>query len=349
MRSLKLTVLLAAKLTGLFWLAGLFSRQSLRILCYHGFSFADEHEFRPKLFMKPEDFERRMEWLRRRGFHVIALEDGVAALKRGVLPRDVVVITMDDGFVGVRERAAPILRKFGYPATVYIATYYVEKQQPLFNMVVQYLFWLAGRTEIEIPQGRFDWIETCKLLRDMPSEERPAVIAQLGRAFGLDIGQFMDTRVFHLMTREEVADLDRSGINIQLHTHRHRWSLEEARANAKEIAENRAILGPLVSRPLVHLCYPAGQFTAAQYDSLAALGIKSAMTLEPGLNWADANPLALRRIIDGSNVTSLEFESEIIGFMDILRRIGQAVRSIRGERPVRTEQTVAREAGEITS
>ena len=343
-RYLKLAFLLFAKFSGMFWLARLFSRQSLRILCYHGFSLSDEHEFRPKLFMKPEDFERRMEWLRRHGFPVIALDQGVAALKRGGLPRDAVVITMDDGFVGVRIRALPVLRKFGYPATVYVTTYYVQRQQPLFNIVVQYLFWLTGRTEVEIPQGRFDWIETCKLLRDMPSEDRPAVIGQLGDAFGVDIGRFMHTRVFHLMTFEELAELDRSGVNIQLHTHRHRWSLGDERANAKEIAENKAVLEPLVSRPLVHLCYPAGQFTPAQYDSLAAMGIESAMTLEPGLNLPGAQVLALHRIIDGSNVTTLEFEAEISGYMDILRRIGRAVRTIWRDEPIAAAQPAAREA-----
>ena len=61
--SLKNSVYAIAKGCKLFTLSCQLTRHYLRILCFHGFSFADEHLFRPKLFQTPELFEQRMYWL----------------------------------------------------------------------------------------------------------------------------------------------------------------------------------------------------------------------------------------------------------------------------------------------
>jgi hypothetical protein len=54
---------------------------------------------------------------------------------------------------------------------------------------------------------------------------------------------------------------------------------------------------------------------------LAALGVKSATTIEPGLNYPDTPRFALRRLMDGHPVSDVEFEAEMTGFMEIVRAL----------------------------
>src|SRR5579862_8992356 len=105
-------ILRISKWLGLFRLASKFRRPGLRILCYHGFALADEAEFRPKLFIRPETFEARLRSIAKQSFPVLFLGDAVELLSQGQLPSRALVITIDDGFCSVRSSAAPLLQKY---------------------------------------------------------------------------------------------------------------------------------------------------------------------------------------------------------------------------------------------
>ena len=68
-------------------------------------------------------FESHMAFLVRGRYHVISLGDMVEALRVGrPLPRRSVVLTFDDGYLGTFTEAAPVLRRFRFCATVFVAT-----------------------------------------------------------------------------------------------------------------------------------------------------------------------------------------------------------------------------------
>lgn len=73
----------------------------------------------------PELFEKQMGLLKEFGYKVIRLEDLVDSLRKGIqISRKAVVITFDDGYENIYTHAYPILKRYGYPATVFI---WVEK------------------------------------------------------------------------------------------------------------------------------------------------------------------------------------------------------------------------------
>ncbi len=96
--------------------------QVVPILCYHRFG----SDLKNKLVISAADFDRQMAYLRDNGYSVVRLSRLEGFLEGRVgLPTKSVVITVDDGFKSVMETAFPILRKYGFPATLFVYTDYV--------------------------------------------------------------------------------------------------------------------------------------------------------------------------------------------------------------------------------
>jgi peptidoglycan/xylan/chitin deacetylase (PgdA/CDA1 family) len=96
--------------------------QTIPILTYHRFA---ENCSSP-LCMPTKTFELQMRYLKENGYHVITAEELVAFLEyRQGLPQKSVLITMDDGYRSVYNIAYPILKKYGFKATLFIYTSFV--------------------------------------------------------------------------------------------------------------------------------------------------------------------------------------------------------------------------------
>ena len=336
-RRLKDIGLHIARRLGLFALARHITRGGLRILCYHGFELEDETGFRPKLFMRPGDFEGRMALLAAAGYPVLPLQEALDRLARGTLPQSAVVITIDDGFHSVRAAAAPILKRFGFPATVYVTTYYVDKHAPIFRLAVGYIVAFSPRMRIEcgprpwLPGGelRLDNDDArARLVDDIveygeqrcTEDERQRICRELAALLLIDYDALRRTRLVSLMDREELLELKQFDIDVQLHTHRHRFPLDESAAT-KEIADNRRAMRELVGRErFEHFCYPSGVYDPIQWPWLSDMGIASATTCEAGLNYRDTPRFRLQRFLDDSLVSPITFEAEMSGFLEIARR-----------------------------
>lgn len=351
---LKRTLYRVLKLIGIFELARRASARSLRIVSYHGFSLADEHLFSPHTFMRGETFEKRMRFIARSRFSVIPLAEAVDRLERGDFASCAVVITIDDGFHSTLEIAKPVLEKFHFPATVYVTTYYVKRRVPVFGLAVEYIVWKSssrlldtstlGIAKVEkLSMGSVEEKErTARTLvdlgeREMDEAERVDFLRNLAEAVGVDSKSIFERRVFDLLDEDEIRILDLAGFDIQLHTHRHRFP-EDAEASLAEITDNRAILERIVSKPLRHFCYPNGEWSPAHFAVLRAAGIKSAVTCDLGLNDPGAEPLALKRFGDSEALSQIEFEAELCGIAEILRKIhrriaGLARKRAKGQNP----------------
>ncbi len=96
--------------------------QQIPILCYHRFG----NGCASPLCMPAEIFQRQMQYLKDHRYHVIGPDELLEFLEyRRPLPRKSVMITIDDGYRSVYNTAYPILKKFGYPATLFVYTDYV--------------------------------------------------------------------------------------------------------------------------------------------------------------------------------------------------------------------------------
>jgi peptidoglycan/xylan/chitin deacetylase (PgdA/CDA1 family) len=76
----------------------------------------------------PEAFERQLAWLQRNGFHSISLDDYFNLwFTRNIrnIPGKPIVLTFDDAYADFYHTAWPLLRRYGFGATVFVPTDYV--------------------------------------------------------------------------------------------------------------------------------------------------------------------------------------------------------------------------------
>ncbi len=315
-------------------------RRRLLILCYHGISLDDEHEWDPSLYMSPEQFRARLHRLRAGGYTVLLLDEAVRKLREGRLPPRAVAITFDDGHHDFHERALPILREFGIPVTVYLTTYYCLDQRAVFDMVCGYILWkgrdrivdgepftgAAGPMRLVTEADRraaCDRIHAQVRDRGLSAADKDALAARLAGALGVDWERIRSRRILHIMTPDEVREAAVAGVDIQLHTHRHRTP-REPDAFAREIRDNRAAVAELAlpGKPAVHFCYPSGDTDPRFLPWLRDEGVRTATTCEAGLAAPHHDPLLLPRVIDVSTLSDVEFEGWLSGLSSALPRRG---------------------------
>lgn len=328
--STKVSLLRLAKACGVFHLCRRLKRGRLAIAGFHGLSVDDEHLFKQTVFHAPATLRRRVNGLQRLGYRSVSLEDGIDRMRSGRLEAGHCVMTFDDGFYSTYQLAAPMLEELEFTATIYVTTYYMQKQAPIFRLVIQYMFWKSRAADVDLapwlpernvtlgtPQAAAAMWKLIKHGESARKEyDRIEIARELGRRLDVSYEDIEASRRFSLMSETEVRDLARRGFDIQLHTHRHICAPENA---GREVADNRAALEPLTGRRLVHLCYPSGHWSRDVWPVLEAEGVVSAVTCEPGLNDASTPLLALRRFVDLDHIPEVAFEAEMTGFADLIR------------------------------
>jgi len=124
------------------------------------------------LTVDPRTFKLQMLWLARHGRHTITQRRLFDALMHGTpLPGHPVMITFDDGYADVYEKAMPTLYRLGMHATAYVITGRISGGDPAF------LTWrmLRGfeRHGVEIGSHTVSHL-------DLPSLDDKRALAQLG-------------------------------------------------------------------------------------------------------------------------------------------------------------------------
>ncbi|MBI4707241.1 MAG: polysaccharide deacetylase family protein [Candidatus Omnitrophica bacterium] len=106
----------------------LLKRYIILVLTYH--RIHDGNEDAP-ISVKLETFKNQMAYLRK-NFDVVSLDDLIDILRnRACLRNDVIAITFDDGWKDNYTSAFQIIKVYGFPVTIFIATDFVGKDYGL--------------------------------------------------------------------------------------------------------------------------------------------------------------------------------------------------------------------------
>jgi len=306
-------------------------QRRLLILCYHSISIDDEHEWSGTYSMAPAVLEARLRMLRDGRYNVLPLGEAVRRLYEGTLPPRSVALTFDDGMFDFHARAWPLLQRFGFPATVYLTTYYSDYGKPIFGLLCSYVLWRARmrmpRPDVSalfgtaLPWQLADAAGRARAHRDILAHvdrerltlpERTAFAERLTTLLGDDYDAILAKRLLTVMTRDEAAEVARDGIDVELHTHRHRTPNDHT-LFLREIADNRERIGLIRDGVARHFCYPSGVYRPEFLPWLREAGVTTATTCDPGLASRRSDPLLLPRLVDTSFLSPLDVEGWMTG------------------------------------
>ena len=102
--------------------------QTVPILAYHNFSKSSAN----KMVVSESAFEEQMKFLKENGYSVITLDQLLDFLDfKEQIPEKSVVITIDDGWKSNIDITFPILKKYGFPATLFVYTDFIGGKKAL--------------------------------------------------------------------------------------------------------------------------------------------------------------------------------------------------------------------------
>jgi peptidoglycan/xylan/chitin deacetylase (PgdA/CDA1 family) len=99
--------------------------QLIPVLSYHNFSKGRSHN---KITVSAKNFRAQLSYLKENNYHAISMSQFIEFLNFGHVPKKSVLITIDDGRKSSYEIAYPILKEFGFGATLFIPTHSIRPQ-----------------------------------------------------------------------------------------------------------------------------------------------------------------------------------------------------------------------------
>jgi peptidoglycan/xylan/chitin deacetylase (PgdA/CDA1 family) len=238
-------------------------------------------------------------------FNVMPLDEALDALAQNRLPPRAVCITFDDGYRSTHDLALPVLREFGFPATVFVTTGYVGSGSMWNDRILESLRRLdAEQLDLSdaglgsYPVGTMaERRETLALLTErakyLAPDLRQELVERLDRLTGT---RESDPMLTDTMIRSMAAQ----GVEIGAHTISHpilaKLSDESARF---EIAESKRQLEDITGKPVRYFAYPNGKpdidFHERHMSMAREAGFEAAFSTAMGAAGAEHDRFALPR------------------------------------------------------
>lgn len=200
-----------------------------------------------------------------RHFTILPLREGLERLRDNTLPPYALCLTFDDGYRDNYTIALPILQALGIKATFFIASGYLDGgrmwNDTLLTIVRRWREEMIDLTDWGIPpipmrdlaQRQQAWGMLFRWMRKIGTHGRDEMLARLTQRLPEDLPADL------MMTRDQVRQLHRDGMEIGCHTRSHpiltRLPEEAARA---EIADSKRELEELTQAEVRYFAYPNG-------------------------------------------------------------------------------------------
>lgn len=281
-------------------------RQRLQIFIFHRV-----HAHADPLYpseVSADEFDRICRWMAS-WFQVMALDEAVQALGKGVLPDGAACITFDDGYADNHDVALPILRRHGLCATFFIATDYLDGGRMWNDTVVEALrgatvdtidvsdLGLGSLHELPCAsmQGRRDSVrQALSALKYLEPAHRQEMALELARRACSRLPDHL------MLTSAQVRGLHAFGMQIGAHTASHPiLARVDAQDSFREMQDSRDRLMQLVGQPVNLFAYPNGipgtDFLPRDVELARRAGFKAAVTTAWGSARPGCDPLQLPR------------------------------------------------------
>jgi peptidoglycan/xylan/chitin deacetylase (PgdA/CDA1 family) len=311
----------AAKNIGLLSIANQLTSKKLNIVLYHGFSSNNSFESVDNMFIKRfishNDFEQHLKLYIKYARPTSLLE----ILIKRELPKNSLIITIDDGYENNYSIAYPILKKYEIPATIFLTTGFIDSKNVLWTDWLSVIlhracnikkrFYWKGKS-IELDMGS-------KKKRDLTLKKIKTILKKMKNKYIFDF--LSELQVFlqveyswNTMPKElrplkweQIREMKQSGlISFGSHTVSHPiLSKCNDKAQQYELYESKRRIEEELNEPCLLFSYPNGKigdYNARTVEKLKINKYELAVTTELGYNHLNCrNRYELKRW--GSNVS----------------------------------------------
>ena len=210
-------------------------------------------------------FDAMLGWLKV-WFNVLPLDEATARLKNGTLPARAAAISFDDGYADNFQVALPILQKHALPATVFVATGFLDGGIMWNDAIIEMVRAAKGdqldldslglgHHPITSTSARRATIDTLiSRIKYLEASDR----IDLVRRCVAHVGGSLPTHL--MMCSSELRSLRKAGVDIGAHTINHpilaSLSADSAR---QEIVGGKSALEELIQEEVTLFAYPNGK------------------------------------------------------------------------------------------
>ena len=244
-------------------------RDRVIVLMYHQIGFQNQR----RGVIPPELFEAHMLYLKKMGYHPISHEAFVNFLEgKGKVPENAILITFDDGYESFYRYAYPILKKYEFPAVIFVIVGEAQKRSHSGNS--PHLSWdEIGEIErsglVAIESHTYD--SHYYALADPRRHKRPVLITRV-----------YDPITGRRETREEYEARVRSDLWLAKH-------LLEQHLHAQVLS----------------LAFPYGAYNPTVVNIARDVGYRYFYTVRGGVNMPGRDAIYVKRISAGDSYVTL--------------------------------------------
>ena len=287
------------------------------VLMYH--RIADEPIDYWGLAVSPVNFQEQLRVVRSTR-QALPLAKFVRNLMAGTLPRNAVTLTFDDGYVDNLIAGKPRLDAADVPATVFLATGFIDRPEEFWwdelarlillgNCPHRFKFAVRGTSQVfdfgtdspariegGMTRRHTALREIWQTLRCLGDKERRSIMVNIRAAFAAN--DHHTTTLGRAMTSEEVRALVSDElVTIGAHTVTHPMLARlEPRDCHREIFESKRACEALAGTPIETFAYPYGDFDLQAREIVKQAGFTFAFSTQSGPATASSDIFALPRI-----------------------------------------------------
>jgi peptidoglycan/xylan/chitin deacetylase (PgdA/CDA1 family) len=268
----------------------------------------------PGMMVAPETFRMHMSLIKQH-FDVLSLSEWIKRKHSGqALPARCCAITFDDGWADNYEFAYPVLQEFNLPATIFLVSEMVGKNQLFWpERLARMLTDIALTCPEQWNHPSLAWIKNMTLSYGFTTappdqEQLSEIIDQVKKFQDNEIHAHIDTvekdlrlndkPLPSLLSWEQVAEMSASGlIEAGSHTSRHirlKAGLDEETVK-QEIIQSQSQIEEQLGKSVDIFCYPNGDYSPRAVE-LVKQNYQCAVTTSKGWNTVHTDEHLLHRI-----------------------------------------------------
>ena len=252
-------------------------------------------------------------------------------LKHGNMPKNCIVLTLDDGYRCNYHKVFPILKKCTIPATIFISTEAINSNAVLWHDKLIYAIGHTNISEFKIPElsdeiyrmkstkDRNDvFTDVCRLLKQCEESEREVSLVKLMKTLEINVEEIENINL--MLTWDEIREMHSSGlISFGSHTLSHSILTKVSKEKAqKEIYDSKKDIEEHLGEKLSYFSYPNGQYNLTIENIVKSAGYECAFSTNGKIrnNRADYYTFGRKGFVSEPFVF---FSLSVAGVLDLIR------------------------------